>query len=226
MLAGLGEGVSTEDFIHLPSKAALPSWTCCGAASLQEQRDALPDCSREYFYLLCHPSASSDLKFPGPVLQAAPHLIRGEMCLLGKPFLYNKCHCRSWHFHVTAHIHESVHHISSRSSLLHHLRSFQPKKMTFPGLLPPVLLEASAPVIPPSETLTSILLMMGGKGAPNAAFSTILHLSVSVPASLSSQVARKEPRFLPLASHQVTKLPWKLNSIPLWEVLCLELGWI
>lgn len=80
---------------------------------------------------------------------------------------------------MAAHMHESAGQISSQSSLLHHLRSFQPKKMTFPERLPPVLLEASAQVIQPPKILTSILLTVGGKRAPNAAFSIILHLSLS-----------------------------------------------
>lgn len=186
-----GQGFNTRIFSTFLVKLLFQGWTSCGAASFQEQRNDLHDCSREFLYLLCHPSASSALKFPGPVLQAASYLNRGEMCLLRKSFFHNECHCRSQHFNVTAHIHESAGQISSRSSLLHHLRSFQPKKMTFPELLPPVLLEASAQVIQPPKTLTPILLTVGGKGAPNAAFS----ISICSPASLSSQVAHKNQDF-------------------------------
>lgn len=80
---------------------------------------------------------------------------------------------------ITSHLHKSAGQMSPCSSLLHQLRSFQPQEMIFPESLPPLLLEASAQVIQPPKTLTSILLTVGEKGAPNAAFSIILHPSPS-----------------------------------------------
>lgn len=82
---------------------------------------------------------------------AAPHHIREEMCPPRKLLLCNYGHCRSWHFDVTAHVHKSAGQTSPCDSLLHPLRSFQPQEITFPGTLPPVLLEASAQFIQPPK---------------------------------------------------------------------------
>ena len=118
---------------------------------------------------------------PRPHLQLAS-TSGEEMCLFRKLLLCNYCHYRSWHFDVTAHIHEYAGQISASSFLLHQLRSFQPQEMIFPEYLPPVLLEASAQFIQPPKTLTSVVLTVGRKGLQmllSPSFYTLLCLQLS-----------------------------------------------
>lgn len=104
--------------------------------------------------------------------QLTPHW--GRNVLPPEAAFLDYCPCQSWHFDTWI----------CRSDFSMKLPAASVKIISASGndfsrAAPAVLLEASAQFIQPSKILTSILLTVGGKEAPIAAFFIILHHSLS-----------------------------------------------